>query len=210
MTLDGKGSKELLEAFNFLTVWPEYLRSRYGELNSLTHLSNPDDPPDVIAHFSKCSVNIEITSIEPPHIMQSERLHNQLGGGARSEMPLSRIPANTQDAKEIMYIPGNQKAWELVADRCDVRYKMIVERGRRKFSNPKIKTLSSGILLFHGETFGDKFEHQAIEKAFKALQQIPVCRGWIIALIHRWNSLAYYTAIHSDDVGFRFEHQEGG
>ena len=71
MQLDRKGSAELRDVFQFLCAWRDHFRARHGELYAISHLSNPDDPPDAIAHFTNTEISIEVTTIDPAHILQS-------------------------------------------------------------------------------------------------------------------------------------------
>lgn len=60
--------KSRAECFHFaqaIKPWLPTLEGFYGPLRSLTHLSSPDDPPDVMAHFERADVGFEITYLLP-------------------------------------------------------------------------------------------------------------------------------------------------
>ena len=103
MTLPTKGSHELRDAFLFLSLWQDYFHALHGELRGLSHLCSPDDPPDVIAHFPYHGLNIELTTIEASHVLQSNKLHQRRGGGSLTEIPISKPTTSAAEAEEIMY-----------------------------------------------------------------------------------------------------------
>lgn len=204
MTLQTKGAHELRDAFQFLALWPEHFYARLGELRGLSHLSNPEDPPDVVAHFTSGDINIEITTIEADHVLQSDSQHRKRGGGARTEIPLSNHPTSAREAAEIMYTPGHPKAWENVSDRRDTRFVILVKRANEKFQNHRIQNLAPGILLFTGSLFGDDSERSLLKSAFQALSELPESHGWTLGFVFRWNSLSFFTALHDEESGFKF------
>lgn len=201
-----KGTKEVHEmrdAFYFLTAWKAYLQSLYGELYSITHLSNPDDPPDVIAHFTKVDLNIEITSLEPNHIHQSEPLVDLHSNKFRTSIPISYIPRNRSEAEEIILTPGHPNAWENVADRAAVRYETVVCRIKAKLENPRLLKLMPGVILLTGSLMGDPFEEQALKEAFQEIRKTPQSEGWTLATIYQWNHCSYYFTLDGAESGFQ-------
>ena len=65
---------ELMDAFAILDIWQSLFHSSHGQLQSLVHCSNPDDPPDVIAQFARGDLGIEHTIIEPSHRVHGTKL----------------------------------------------------------------------------------------------------------------------------------------
>jgi hypothetical protein len=197
---------ELRYAFQLLTLWRDEFRGRWGELKEISHLSNPDDPPDVIAHFANASVNIEVTSIDPEHICQYSKLGGtELRDVVSAELPLSHKPANKSEALEIMSCPGHSMAWARTEDECRVRREVIHERVQKKLQKATIQAIEPGILLLTGDVFGDRFEHNAIKEIFAKIAAMPDLQAWLIAIVHCWNSVDFYTAIQCPKRGFKFK-----
>lgn len=206
ITLPAKKCRELLDTFQFLLIWQDYFQSNHGELKALSHLSNPDDPPDVIAHFADRSVAIEITTIDPSHMRQSDDLHDKVGqGSGRTEIPLSIKPRNRQEALDMMYVPG-LSPWEDVDDRNQVWFNSIYERVAKKLSSPRIRAISPGIILMPGQIEGSYGEAHAVAQAFAAIRaSMPAYNGWTIAICHQWNHLHYFSAIDAPGLGFEIK-----
>jgi len=200
------GSKEMHEVrdvFSFLTIWREYLNSVFGELHSLTHLSNPDDPPDVIAHFHNGDLNIEITSLEPNHIHQSERLERQHLDKCRTSIPISYRPHNGAEALEIMLNPGHPLGWEGVSERCAVRNETLVSRALSKLENPAVQALNPGVILLTGNLMGDPHEEQALLTAFQEVAALPSAVGWQFGTVYQWNCSSFYSTVYSAQSGLQ-------
>lgn len=167
MTLPEKECHELRDAFQFLRIWREHFEIEYGVLEGISHLSNPDDPPDVIAHFSVQDVPIEITTIDPAHILQSDALHRKMGNQrGRSEIPLTYRPKNQQEALDMMYCPGSA-AWENVFDRNQVWFNSIIERVAGKLSNLRVRQIPPGIILLPGRMDGSMGEEEDTLNRFR-------------------------------------------
>ena len=204
--LGGTEYCELRDAFQLLTLWRDEFRGRWGELKEISHLSNPADPPDVIAHFANASVNIEVTSIDPEHICQYSKLSGtELRDVAAAMLPLSHKPASKNEALKIMRHPGHPKAWTRTEDKCGARREVIRERVQKKFQKATIQAIEPGILLLTGDVFGARFEHNAIEEIFAEIAAMPNSQAWLIAIVHCWNSVDFYTAIQCPKRGFKFK-----
>jgi hypothetical protein len=201
--LEGKCAQELLEAFRFLVIWRNHFESTLGELHAISHLSNPDDPPDVIAHFATTDIPIEITSIEPPHVHQSDDLHGKVGnGGGRSEIPVSMKPANMQQALDWMYLPGGGP-WENVDDRNKTREESIFSRLSSKLGKSFTSSVSPGVILLTGSIDGSFGEEHAVREAFSCIRrQHSEAKDWSLAICHQWNDIHYFSALDSSQAGF--------
>jgi hypothetical protein len=201
---DSKGCHELWSAFRFLTIWSRHYREVYGELEALSHLSNPDDPPDVIARFVKETVAIEITGIDPAHIRQSDALHNSISHGCgRREIPLSRPPVSKSEAIEMMYGPGRD-CWESAVDRNKVWFTSIVQAVEKKIAKLSALRTAPGIVLLTGKTDGDLGEARAIEQAFATVRsKIPQAKKWTLATLSLWSQSPCFSAIDVPGLGFR-------
>lgn len=204
MSLGGsKESLELRDAFDFLHIWQDYLRPLYGELHSVTHFSNPDDPPDVIAHFERGELNIELTSLEPDHIHQSEQLKGQFAETGHMLLPISTPPRSRADAVNMMSPFGHPQAWENVSDRCDARKEIIMSRVLAKLQNAGVQALAPGVILLTGDLMGNSHEELALRSAFEELSTHPQATGWEIGIVHQWNCCSYYSVLYSKHSRFQ-------
>jgi len=203
-TLDDKGFAEYVAAVHFTTIWHDILGEAHGELKALSHCTNPDDPPDIIAHFDQRDLNIEVTNVDPAHVHQCDRLHRKVGRNAgRSEIPLSKAPRDAEEARAIMYIPGHPDAWENVTDRIATRADLFFAQANKKLTNPRMLDIDPGILPFTGDIYGDQFERPLIETALKAIHEtIPASRTWILATAFKWNPSSYYSAMLHPSLGY--------
>jgi hypothetical protein len=198
-----KEIEEFRDAFDFLKIWRESLQSEFGKLHSVTHLSNPDDPPDVIAHFEKGDLNIEITSLEPFHIHQCEPLKGQFAQRGLTLLPISSPPRSRAEAEQMMDPFGHPQAWENVSDRCDSRKETIISRVMAKLENRGVRALKQGLILLTGDLMGDLNEELAIRNAFEELSAHPLAAGWDIGTVHQWSHSSFYSALYSSRDGFR-------
>lgn len=198
-----KEMEELRDAFDFLLIWQDYLRPLYGGLQSVTHLSNPDDPPDVIAYFERGELNIELTSLETDHIHQSEPLKEQFSATGHTVLPISYKPSSRAEAETIMATPGHHQAWENVSDRCSTRKEIIIARVLAKLQNSGVQALATGVILLTGDLMGDPNEELALSSAFEELSTHPQAAGWEIGTVHQWNCCSYYSVLYSKHSGFQ-------
>ncbi|NBZ95360.1 MAG: hypothetical protein EBR40_02845 [Proteobacteria bacterium] len=201
--LGKKEIEEFRDAFDFLKIWREDLQSEFGALHSITHLSNPDDPPDVIAHFEKGDLNIEITSLEPFHIHQSEPLKGQFAQTGLRLLPISSPPRSRVEAEQMMTPIGDPQLWENVSDRCDARKETIISRVMAKLENRGVRALKEGLILLTGDLMGDPNEERALRSAFEELSAHPLAAGWEIGTVHQWNDSSFYSTLYSSRDGFR-------
>jgi hypothetical protein len=196
--LSGQQKHEALIAFQFLKA----SRRLFPDLNliAISHHSNPDDPPDVVAHFQshaseECEIPIEITSVDPPHIHQCNALHRKVGGNQGRMIPRMTVsPRNQEEALDEMY--GNGTAWESVADRNALWTEKIVSAAKRKFESSKIQNYSSGILLIEGEFVNGVGEREAVREAFETIRSDSqnFC-GWTLAAFRPLNVLENFTEV---------------
>lgn len=198
-----KEIEEFRDAFDFLQIWREDLHSEYGALHSVTHLSNPDDPPDVIAHFERGELNIEITSLEPFHIHQSEPLKGQFAQTGLTLLPISSPPRSRAEAEQMMAPFGHPQTWENVSDRCHARKETIISRVIAKLENSGVQALKQGLILLTGDLMGDPNEEKALRSAFEELSAHPLAAGWDIGTVHQWNDSSFYSTLYQKGSGFQ-------
>jgi hypothetical protein len=194
-----KGRQELLMAFDYLLLWQDRFREKYGELVSVSHLSNPDDPPDVIAHFEGAELAIELTTGDPSHLPQSDALYNRIGNNrARTQVPFTINPGNAEEAEDMMFIPG-YAPWEPVADRNTERARLIIERARAKFELPGVQKFSEAIVLLNSGEFGAQFDATGVFQGIQHVKsELSSHTGWMIGYISRNNDWDYFTALQED------------
>ena len=63
--IDKKGRTEVVECLDMAQVWREWFSARFGELLSVRHRSNPDDPPDIELIFHEKCMAVEHTRLQP-------------------------------------------------------------------------------------------------------------------------------------------------
>jgi hypothetical protein len=59
-----KGRNEVVECLDMAQVWREWFSLRFGELLSVRHRSNPDDPPDIELIFPEKCIAVEHTRLQ--------------------------------------------------------------------------------------------------------------------------------------------------
>ncbi|MBX3740381.1 MAG: hypothetical protein KF712_05280 [Akkermansiaceae bacterium] len=196
--LGRKGYQEFQKAQEFLDLWKIFFHHNYGNLLGISHLSNPDDPPDIIAHFEKGEIPIEITSITPRHIFQSDAMHGKSGRNiARQDIPVSKKPKDAQEAREWMYGQGGN--WESLNDSNRVWHDEIISSVTRKLSNPSNLKQENGILLLvTNRLFGHFNEEEMVKIAMKtSLDRLPEEHNWMIAIHNQWNSSQCFSVLTS-------------
>ena len=196
--LNGKPKEihEIRDAFQFLVIWQDYLREAFGELSAISHHSNPDDPPDVVAHFENEDLSIEITDIQPPHLHQSENLDNKVGKGrARFAVSLSNPPSSREEAMNSMYLPGGGPPEE-VEERNKVWLRSILERVTSKLTSRTIEEVPPGIILLTGSLDGSLGEEEAGREAFTKIRQtLPQSEKWTLATCYQWNPYEFFSVL---------------
>ncbi|MCW1913077.1 hypothetical protein OJ996_05810 [Luteolibacter sp. GHJ8] len=203
--LDEKGWLESVQVVQFLSIWNDHFQSRFGPLNGTSHLSNPDDPPDAVGHFGSNDIPIEVCSITPGHVKQSDALHRKEGGNrGRYDIPISQKPRNADEAKNWMYGPAGADIYEAVEDANNTVYDSIIGAAKRKFGKASIARLQSGVLLLPGDRlFGSFGEEEVVRAALGSIRkEIPDAKDWIIAVHHQWNGWECFSAIDAPSSGF--------
>lgn len=193
---------ELYDTFDTLQIWQELFRSKFGELESITHHSNPDDPPDATAQFSQGTLQVEHTIIEPPHVMQADDIDRKIGSGrGRSCVPISGQYSKKQ-LEEIMYTPGHSQAWEGASASLHTRFEIIVSAIRKKIE----KHPPGGLLVLSAEMMGYPWETEMLDHAFCCSSRLVGSEKWMIAFKFRWNSAEYFSAIHFNEIGLKMKY----
>ncbi|WP_341408082.1 hypothetical protein [Luteolibacter soli] len=208
--LDQKGWEEAVNVFQFLSIWIHHFQSKLGQLNGVSHLSNPDDPPDAIGHFSNHDIPIEVCSITPAHVKQSDDLHRKVGGNqGRYDVPISQKPRSAAEARDWMYGPGGVDIWESFTDAMETVHHSIVDAAKKKFGKPSIAKLEPGVLLLPGDRlFGYFGEEEAVRAAFNAVRkEVPAANAWILAVHHQWNGRECFSAIDDPSSGFALKRE---
>jgi len=201
-----KEANELYDTFDTLQIWQEVFRPKFGELESITHHSNPDDPPDATAQFTQGTLQVEHTIIEPPHVMQAEDIHRKIGKGrARSGVPTSGQFSKKQ-LEEIMYVPGHPLAWEGSNACLDTRYGIVVSAIQKKIE----KHPPGGLLILGAEMMGSRWEADMLDQAFRYCSTLAGAERWIVAFKYRWNCQEYFSVIRSNEIGMKTKYGHCG
>lgn len=209
-TMDRKGLSEAVQVIRFLSIWKDHFQSRFGSLKGTSHLSNPDDPPDALAHFERGEFPIEVCSITPPHVKQSDALHRKEGGNrGRYDIPISKKPRNAEEAKNWMYGPAGADIFESVPDAIETVHRSIVDAAKKKFGMASIARLQTGLLLLPGDRlFGYCGEEEAVRAALGAIRrELPTANDWTIAVHHQWNDRECFSAIDAPSSGFELKRE---
>ena len=191
-----KECQELYDTFDTLQIWQDVFREKLGALTSITHHSNPDDPPDAVAMFTHAPLEIELTSIEPEHVMEANSIHRGNPGFARNRVPVSG-GFDRSRSREIKYTPGHSLAWETNDASLQTRFRLIMTAIARKLR----KHRSGGLLLLQGEMTGDLFEDELICAAFRQACKMPEAEKWMFGFKYRWNPGSYFSVLCANDIG---------
>lgn len=180
----GAELNELMHALEFAHIWKDQLMESYGGLNAVTHLSNPDDPPDVVFHFERGDLPIEVTSGDPGHLHKARHLHSECGPNrAISVPPLSAKSTNRDDLLNSMFLVSN---WESITDRDEARANWLLKSIERKMDKGGIKRHKEGVLLFYSDQADQGYDSRGIKLAFnRASKEIFDLRGWKLAFLFR-------------------------
>jgi hypothetical protein len=202
--------KEAVQVIEFLSIWKDHFQSKFGPLKGTSHLSNPDDPPDALAHFETSTIPIEVCSITPPHVKQSDALHKNEGKNrGRFDIPISKAPRNAAEARDWMYGLAGADIWEPVSDATETVHCSIVEAAERKFGKASIARLQPGLLLLPGDRlFGSLGQEEAIRAALATIRrEVPVASEWTIGVHHQWNGQHCFSAIDDPSSGISLKRE---
>lgn len=196
---------ELVESFDVLKTWEAEFEHRFGSLHQLIHHSNPDDPPDVVAHFEQGILGIEHTEIEPTHVKQGEAVHRkERGSKGHCEMPLSGSGTYTSnDIKEIMWGRADPRGWEEVGVHFQTRCDLITSAIQKKICKYPV----GGLLVMKGSLGGwpNEFEDElnVIDHAFGVATSMPGISKWIVAVHKRWSAQKVFSVIWIPGLGYK-------
>jgi hypothetical protein len=194
---------ELMDAFAILDIWQSLFHSSHGQLQSLVHCSNPDDPPDAIAKFARGDLGIEHTIIEPSHRVHGTKLiQQQFPGKGFSAPPLSGS-YDRVELQRLISTPSDPAFWESVGNHMSARSSILSSAAAKKFG----KYPECGLLVLRGsigefeQTLGD--EVRAIKEGMLSIQNLPAFERWILAVYNTWGDSTFFSAIYSPAIGFR-------
>src|SRR6266542_6925612 len=70
--LSEQSHNEVYHCLDMLQSWQQFLKETFGELTSINHRSQPDDPPDLELIFGSRIVGMEHTKLLPSHVGEAE------------------------------------------------------------------------------------------------------------------------------------------
>lgn len=196
-----KEAKELWAAFDVIQIWKSYFEAKYGPLQALTHYSNPDDPPDVMAHFAYGDLSIEHTFVEPAHLMKANAIHSKEGGGdARAQVPVSATYLKTKsEFQSAMY--GRHTTWEPTADAYQIRGGLLESAIQSKVK----KYPPGGLMVLEADFVTHECDLQALQSIFKLVSAFPVpgLDRWTLVFRQRSNDCQFVSALFSLREGWQ-------
>jgi len=100
-TLDGEYRQEVLECWDMVQIWRDWIREKFGEVTSIRHRSPPDDPPDVELLFEGRAVSMEHTRLQPQHLGQAQAVMRKSGKGGFIPS-ISSPPADFNEMRNVI------------------------------------------------------------------------------------------------------------
>jgi hypothetical protein len=192
---DENQRKEILCCYDVLRVWRDKF-DHLGKLVSFDHLSGVDDPPDVIAHFSGgVSLDMEHTSVEPPHRHWGEKLRGAQGGVVP---PVSAKFENRSALLGAMN-PSAGGGWASIENETVARYSLILNAMQSKIE----KYPPGGVMVLNAYCHpSDVTLPHALAAACSEIQGLAGWEKWTFSFISRGNSIDYYSTIFSPTIPF--------
>lgn len=199
---------EIHETLDVLQVWQGLFTQKYGELQSLVHYSNPDDPPDVLAKFSLYDLEIEHTEIEPAHVKQADAIHKREANGAgRNAMPISGCYSPAKQ-KEIMWTPCHPNAWENQDANLHARFDLMISTIQTKIC----KHPPGGLLILKADVgcfpAGFDGEIEMIKHAVSCFLRFQDSDKWMVAVHNRWNSCEFFSVLFTSRTGLMMQRKD--
>jgi hypothetical protein len=79
--LDGAYRQEVLECWDMVQIWRDWISEKFGKVTSIRHRSPPDDPPDLELLFEGRVIGMEHTRLQPQHLGQAQAVMGKSGQG---------------------------------------------------------------------------------------------------------------------------------
>jgi hypothetical protein len=129
--IEGQARLEVVEAWDMIQRWHQWIEERYGTLIELRHLSDGDDPPDLQFVFPEIVVPFEHTWLLPYPLGWAEDIKHTMFPDACTNVPsLSNPPANRD---ELLAIMGSlEGTWSDVKDEWITLVRALVAAVRKK------------------------------------------------------------------------------
>jgi|GEM_PF-5252109 len=156
---NGWQAKEMKEVYQFthaISPWVSVLNSWYGDIKSMEHLSNPDDPPDIMIQCEKCVVGFEITEMTPQGIGKfNNSTIKKIDPTVCTVVPNLSTASLDDDKEMIKYATQySDKAWANIDDEIDKWSDVALDAFSKKVAISKKKPSVNFIVLWdsHGLT----------------------------------------------------------
>jgi len=204
--LSGKEANEVYHSMDALRAWKERFEALYGDLESCVHHSNPDDPPDLTFHFSRLSVGVEHTRLEPSHLGWTNALHHGECSDQCVAIPsITQRPRSRKELMDLMLIPGSDST-DLVTDMNEwLRY--LIELIRKK-----IEHRPEGVLVIQDVSVLYESQLRPLAEAVHALlsPHPNLIQNWTILLHSRPNPVEFnsYLITGGEELLHKFQEVE--
>jgi hypothetical protein len=104
---------EVVQCWDMIQIWQTWISEKFGQITTVRHRSQPDDPPDLELLFSDRIVGMEHTRLQPKHLGQAAALMRKSGQGGFIPS-ISCPPKNFDEMKRI--VAGVKYPWSNVTD----------------------------------------------------------------------------------------------
>jgi len=189
------GALEAYHCLDALRIWDDAFRPQYGELLSLTHRFDGDDPPDVDAVFECGTVAMEHTCIEPEnrrkaHALIPDQMRRVIPAANRVKSVKGILKASNPLAHDIFtkVIPEAEANFDLIANALQV----------------KMKKCPNGAIIVLESHSGLDYEWMItpVRIAFETVKRAAGSEKYAFVLLARNNSLSYSSAFISAELPF--------
>jgi hypothetical protein len=99
--LDGVYRQEVLECWDMVQIWRDWISENFGKVTSIRHRSPPDDPPDLELLFEDQVIGMEHTRLQPQHLGQAQAVMGKSGQGGFIPS-ISSPPANFTEMRNVI------------------------------------------------------------------------------------------------------------
>ena len=175
------GALEVYHCLDALRIWDDVFRPMYGELLSLMHRFDGDDPPDVDAVFEHGIVSMEHTCIEPENRRKAQTLISP------DQISLVIPAANkVKSAKGILKAsnPWGQSVFNDAIAEAYANFNIITNAIRKKMGQCPKGTV---IVLESHSGLNDEWMVEPVRIAFELIMREAGCQKYAFVLLARDN-----------------------
>lgn len=185
--LNGKEANEVYHSMDALRAWKDRFETLYGDLENCIHHSNPDDPPDLTFRFSRVSVGVEHTRLQPSHLGWANALHHSECPDQCVTVPsISQQPKSRRELLDIML--NREGEWTDVVADMNEWFRYLVGHILKK-----IEHRSDGVLVIQNLSVFHELQLRPLAKAVHSLlsPRPDLIQNWTILLHSRANSVQF-------------------